>query len=261
MSLEWRSPLIFAHRGASAHAPENTLSAFELAIQEKADVIEMDAKLSADEQVVIIHDQTVDRTTDGFGRIKDFPLAALRKLNASAHFSDFLGKEYIPTLEEVIENFRGRIRFNIELSNYISPLDSLPVKVATLIDYFGIGDQVLVSSFHPIPLIRFHRLLPNIPIGFLARRGIAGALSRSSLGRSLVPYQALHIEKSDVSPKLILNAHRLGSRVHAYTVNEPLEIANLFSLGVDGIITDQPLIARQILESNLQIDLSTLKQG
>ena len=250
MSLAWRSPLIIAHRGASAHAPENTLAAFKLAILEKADVIEMDAKLSADKQVVVIHDQTVDRTTDGFGKIKDLPLAALRKLNASAHFPNILGKEYIPTLEEVIETFRGKIRFNIELSNYTSPFDALPVKVATLIDYYDIQDQVLVSSFHPIPLLRFQRFLPSVPIGFLAKRGITGALSRSRLGRYLVPYQTLHIEKSDISPKLIFHNHRLGSRVHAYTVNESQEIEKIISLGVDGIITDNPLMARKILESN-----------
>jgi glycerophosphoryl diester phosphodiesterase len=242
--------MIIAHRGASAHAPENTLSAFELAIHEKADVIEMDAKLSADEQVVIIHDQTVDRTTDGSGKIKDLPLAALRKLNASVHFPNILGKEYIPTLEEVIETFHGKIRFNIELSNYTSPFDALPVKVATLIDYYGILNQVLVSSFHPIPLMRFHRFLPSVPIGFLAKRGFTGVLSRSRFGRFLFSYQALHIEKSDISPKLILSTHRSGSRVLAYTVNESQEIKKLISLGVDGIITDNPILARQTLESD-----------
>lgn len=250
MSLEWRSPLIFAHRGASAHAPENTLSAFELAIHEKADVIEMDAKLSADEQVVIIHDQTVDRTTDGSGYVKDLPLKALRELNASAKFPNFIGKANIPTLEEIFENLRKKIHFNIELSNYSSPFDPLPIKVATLIEYYDILDQVLVSSFHPIPLMRFHRLLPSVPIGFLAKRGNAGALSRSRLGRFLVPYQALHIEKSDISPNLIITAQRTGSRVHIYTVNDPREITNILSQGVGGVITDYPLLARQILESN-----------
>lgn len=249
MSLDWRSPLIFAHRGASAHAPENTLSAFKLAIDEQADLIEFDAKLSADEQVVIIHDQTVDRTTDGKGYVKDLPLRELRKLNASAHFPNFTGKAYIPTLEEIIENFGGNIRFNIELSNYSSPFDPLPIKVATLIEYYDIIDQVLVSSFHPIPLMRFHRLLPSVPIGFLARPGNPGALSRSRLGRLLVPYHALHVAFSDTTPNLVSATQSSGSRVHTFTVNDPDDITTSFSLGVDGVITDYPLIARQILES------------
>jgi len=85
MILPWRKPLIFAHRGASAYAPENTLAAFNLAIHHNADVIEMDAKLSSDEQVVIIHDQTVDRTTNGTGRVDDLALSELRKLDAGSH--------------------------------------------------------------------------------------------------------------------------------------------------------------------------------
>ncbi len=249
MSLEWRSPLVFAHRGASAHAPENTLAAFELAIQEGADFIEMDAKLSADERVVIIHDQTVDRTTDGTGLVKELPLASLQELDASAKFPEFSGKEHIPTLEEVIETFRGRVRFNIELSNYFTPLDALPIKVATIIDYIGICDQVLISAFHPFAILRFHKLLPSIPIGFLARRGLPGALSRSRLGKKIVPYQAIHPDKDDVSYQLIRAAHSSDMRVHAYTVNDPQEMAKLLSLEVDGLITDYPSIARQIIET------------
>jgi glycerophosphoryl diester phosphodiesterase len=250
MSFNWRSPLVIAHRGASAHAPENTLSAFDAAIHLKADMIEFDTKLSADEQVVIIHDQTVDRTTDGTGYVGDLPLAALKELDASTHFPDFPHKEPIPTLEEAIKTFRGKILFNIELSNYKSPLDSLPIKVAELILHFSIVDQVLVSSFHPLPLRRFHQLLPSVPIGFLAKRGLSGFLSRSRLGKALVPYQALHPEKSDLSPNMVKSAQQSGMRVHPYVINEYDEIARLLSLGIDGIITDFPLLARQVIESN-----------
>jgi len=250
MSLNWRSPLIFAHRGASAHAPENTLSAFDLAIQLKADVIEFDAKLSADKQVVIIHDQTVNRTTDGAGYVGELPLAALKEFDASTHFSEFPNKEHIPTLEEVIEAFRGKTLFNIELSNYKSPFDALPSKVAQMILHFGIVDQVLVSSFHPLPLRKFHQLLPAVPIGFLAKRGISGFLSRSSFGKVLVSYLAIHPEKNDVSPNLVKTAQQSGFRVHPFLVNEHDELAKLFAVGIDGVITDYPSLARQVLESN-----------
>lgn len=250
MSLNWRSPLIFAHRGASAHAPENTLSAFELAIKMKADVIEFDAKLSADQHVVIIHDQTVDRTTDGAGFVSDLPVAALKELDASTYNPQFKHREFIPTLPEIIEAFRGKILFNIELSNYKSPFDPLPVKVAELILHYGIADQVLVSSFHPIPLRRFHPLLPSVPIGFLAKRGLSGYLSRGRLGEMLVPYQSIHPEKSDVSLNLVRSAKQSGKRVHSYVINEYDEIARLFSIGIDGVITDYPLLAHQVLESN-----------
>ena len=249
MRFHWRSPLIFAHRGASAHAPENTMSAFEMAIQHNADVIELDAKLSADGKVVIIHDQTVDRTTDGTGRVSDLQLAALREFNASAHFPEYSKPEYIPTLEEVFETFRGRILINIELGNYRSPFDALHIKVSELIRHFAMGEQVLISSFHPVPLRRFKKLSPSVPIGILARRGIGGLLSRSWFGRSIVPYQALHIEKGDVSPNLVIATQQSGHKVHVYTVNEENEMGRLYSLGIDGIITDNPLMAFQVINT------------
>jgi glycerophosphoryl diester phosphodiesterase len=107
--LHWRSSLIFAHRGASAHALENTIAAFELAIQMKADVIELDTKLTADEQAVVIHDQTVDRTKDGSGKVNNMPLAALRELDASSHYGEEFQYEPIPTLKEVLEVCAGKI--------------------------------------------------------------------------------------------------------------------------------------------------------
>src|SRR5215204_4501911 len=93
-------PVIFAHRGASAHAPENTLAAFELALAQGADGIELDAKLSADGHVVVIHDATVDRTTDKHGRVKDMSLAELRSLDAGTFFEEKYHREKVPTLEE-----------------------------------------------------------------------------------------------------------------------------------------------------------------
>jgi glycerophosphoryl diester phosphodiesterase len=247
MSLSWGSPLIFAHRGASAHAPENTLAAFELAIQQNADVIELDTKLSADGHVVVIHDQSVDRTTNGSGRVSELTLVSLRELDAGSHFSDTFRGEQIPTLEEVLEIYAGRTFLNIELTNYRTPFDALPMKIAQLIELCDQETQILVSSFHPIPLRRFHHLLPSIPIGFLAKRGAAGVISRSWIGNALIPYQAIHLEKSDVSSALITKAHQSGKRVHTFTVNSADEMAKLLSLNVDGIISDDPIIAHQVI--------------
>ena len=247
MVLQKRRPLIFAHRGASAHAPENTLAAFELAIQHNADLIELDAKLSADQRVVLIHDRTVDRTTDGTGRVADLPYAALRELNASYKFRDQYPDEILPTLEQVCEVFGGKIGINIELTNYTTPFDRLVSEVARIIRHFQLQDQVFVSSFHPVPLRRFHDLCPEIPIGFLAKPGLPGYLSRGWLGRSIVPYAALHLEKSDVTARVISAGQRFGHRIHTFTVNDASEMGYLISLGVDGIITDHPLLASQVV--------------
>ena len=250
MILHWRSPLIFAHRGASAHAPENTIAAFELAIQKKADVVELDTKLTSDEQVVVIHDQKVDRTTDGSGKVNNLPLAALRELDAGSHFGEDFQNEPIPTLEEALEVCAGKIFINIELTNHMTPFDTLAKKVSQLIAHFALENHILTSSFHPIPIRTFHQLSPTIPTGFLAKSGPAGFLSRSWLGRAIVHYQAIHPEKSDVSPNLVKKAHKYGQRVYPFTVNAPEEMAKLFNMRVDGIITDDPALARQIFDAS-----------
>ena len=250
MVFHKRSPLVFAHRGASAHAPENTLAAFDLAIQHKADILELDVKLSADLRVVAIHDRTVDRTTDGTGRVADLPYAALRGLNASYKFRDQYPDEIIPTLEQVFEVFGGKVGINIELTNYTTPFDKLADEVAHIIGNYQLQDQVFVSSFHPVPLRKFHDLCPEVPIGFLAKPGLPGYVSRGWLGRSIVPYAALHPEKSDVTARVIGAGKQFGHRIHTFTVNDAAEMGYLISLGVDGLITDHPLLASQVIANN-----------
>lgn len=240
-------PTIFAHRGASAYAPENTLVAFELAIHQKADAIELDVKLSSDDQVVVIHDQTVDRTTNGTGRVNDLPLAALLELDAGSHFDTAYKGESIPTLSQVFETVGRKIFINIELTNYSSPSDSLPQRVAKLTNEYGLADNVLFSSFHPTVLRRIHRLLPTVPIGFLTHPGLIGVLGRTWFGKSLVDYQALHPELQNASRELVKNMHKAGLRVHVYTVNQVEDMKRLFAYGVDGIFTDDPIRAREAL--------------
>jgi glycerophosphoryl diester phosphodiesterase len=140
-------PTIFAHRGASAHAPENTLAAFELALAQGADGIELDAKLSADEHVVVIHDATVDRTTDRHGRVKDMSLAELRSLDAGRFFAEKYRGEKIPTLEEVFEGVGKSTFVNVELTNYDTPGDHLVEYVCVQVKKFGLQKQVMFSSF------------------------------------------------------------------------------------------------------------------
>jgi len=249
MVAQQQRPLIFAHRGASAYAPENTLAAFELAIQQKADLIELDAKLCADQRVVIIHDRTLDRTTDGYGRVEDHTYAELQKFNASYTFQDQFPNERIPLLEEVLELCRGNIHINIELGNYHTPLDNLPQKVSSVINHYQLHDQVIVSAFHPLSLIKFHSLSPDVVIGFLARSGWQGYLTRSWLGRMLIPYDALHPYKDDVTPQLMRTSDKYGFQVNTFTVNDPIEMTALISLGVHGIITDDPLNAHEVIQA------------
>jgi glycerophosphoryl diester phosphodiesterase len=244
--MQSSGPLIFAHRGASAYAPENTLASFRLAAELGADGIELDTKLSSDGVVVVMHDQTVDRTTNGKGSTSNLTADALHQLDAGSHFSLKYKGEPVPTLEEVFEAVGNRVYINVELTNYASPLDALPGRVAELIRKHGLVDRVIISSFHPLNLIRFRKLLPSVPLALLALKGQAGGWARSWVG-GLFPQNALHPYFSDVDAALVERVHRGGKKVNVWTVNNEAEICRLLACKVDGIITDDPVLAKKVL--------------
>jgi len=246
-----RKPIIFAHRGASAYAPENTISAFELAVQQKADAIELDTKLTIDGHVVVFHDQTLDRTTGASGRVIDSKLADLKLLDAGSHFDIAFRGEPIPTLEEVFEAVGKETYINVELTNYASLTDRLPELVAEIVKKHNLVDRVLFSSFNPLALIRARRALPQVPIGLLADEGKKGRWARSWPG-TLLRYQTLHPAYQDVDAALVERTHQRGCGLITYTVNSPDEIKRLFQLDVDGIFTDDPPTAIQILSATNQ---------
>jgi len=238
-------PIIFAHRGASASAPENTLAAFEEAYDLGAEAIELDVQLNADQRAIVIHDTTVDRTTDGTGRVRDLSLEKLKSLDAGCFFSTKFAGERIPLLEEVFEVFGRKLFINIELKNYDSPFNALPEIVANLVKQAQLQEWVMFSSFNPISLSRIHRLLPEIPVGFLTSTGWGGAFGRKLVGSWLSP-QAIHPNKEDVTEKMIASQHKVGRRVNVWTVNKFEEMKYLAKLGVDGIITDHPARAMEV---------------
>ena len=240
-------PTIFAHRGSKNHAPENTLAAFKLAVTQGAPAIELDAKLTADGEIVVFHDRTLERTTDGTGRLQDKTLAALKELDAGSYFSPAFKGEPIPTLAEVFEAVGHQVFINIELTNYATPKDQLPDKAAALVAKFGLQKKIMFSSFNHYALQRANRLIPGVPLGLLAPPGILGVPARSWLGRKWVAYQALHPALRDATPRLIKKSHQRGHRVHVYTVNKPADILRLFHYGVDGIFTDDPPLAFDVL--------------
>ncbi len=236
------TPVIFAHRGASAHAPENTLAAFELALQQGADALELDVKLSADGHVIVIHDPTVDRTTGARGRVKDLTLADLRALDAGSFFSASFRGEKIPTLEEVFEAVGRRTFINVELTNYKTPRDHLVESVCMLVKKFGLQKRILFSSFLAVNLVSARRYLPEVPTALLALNGILGWWPRS-FGFAFGKYDALHPNLKDTTPNLIYFAHRLRRRIHVWTVNEEADLRRLFKWNVDGVFTDDPQLA------------------
>ena len=200
------TPAIIAHRGYSALAPENTLSAFDLAIHHNADGIELDAKFSKDGRVVIIHDQTVDRTTNSRGQGKSFTLNELQAMDAGSYFEQKFKGEQIPSLDEVLKNIGDQTFLNIELTNYSHPFNNLPNVVAKLSFSEGLIHNILISSFNPIVLMKMHRILPDVSLGFLILPGKKGLLTRI-ISNFLVPYDTLNIEFNDVSKELVNTYH------------------------------------------------------
>ena len=238
---------MYAHRGANKGAPENTLAAFCLAQQLGADGIEMDVKLTADGEVVVMHDQTVDRTTDGHGRLRDFRLAELRRLDAGSWFDGTFHSEKVPTLAEIFETLKNGILYDIELTNYSTPFDNLLEKVLALVQKYGLAGNVMVSSFLPTNISHFRRLAPAIPGGVIALHGWAGALSRSFVGRWFAPLVVIPVYL-DVTQNYVRMQKALGRKVIPWTVNEPADMLRLMEWGADGLITDVPDLARATLE-------------
>ena len=230
-------PKIIAHRGASAHAPENTIAAFQLALEQGADGIELDVMLSKDGHLVVIHDDTVDRTTGGKGYVRDMNLEELKSLDAGEGQS-------IPTLDEVFEEFGGRLIINVELKNYTSVFDGLPIETAKLVKKHQLGESVIVSSFNPFNLPRFHARMPEVDLGLLTQPNTA----KKWVWR-LFKYDALHPHFSDVDQVLVAALHSRNRKVNVWTVDEPSEIQRLAALEVDSIITNDPKAAREVLEA------------
>jgi glycerophosphoryl diester phosphodiesterase len=242
---EIKRPIIFGHRGACAYAPENTMASFQLAADQGADAIELDAKLSADGQVVVIHDQSVERTTNGKGAVRSLNLADLKKLDAGTSFSDKFAGEPIPTLEEVFIALGKKVYINVELTNYSSGLDVLPDKVAALVKKHKLEDWVLFSSFFILNILRIRTLLPQTPAAILTLEGKEGKILRGNVGRLAAP-EIIHPYKTDATEEFIQKQHDLRRRVHVWTVNEPAEMRRLFKANVDGIFTDDPITALKI---------------
>jgi glycerophosphoryl diester phosphodiesterase len=244
---QFTRPAVIAHRGASAFAPENTLAAFRLALELGADGVELDAMLCAGDEVVVIHDDLVDRTTGARGMVRQMKLPQLKALDAGSLFDPKFAGEPIPTLDEVFAEIGSRAVINVELKNYTTPTDALPDKVVDLVIRHGLQDSVLFSSFHPLNLIRVRRRLPRTPAAILTLVGKQGRLLRGWLGRQVAP-KYIHPYYSDVDAESMAREHKLGRRVNTWTVNEESEMNRLINIGIDGIITDNPSLARRVLE-------------
>lgn len=239
-------PVIFAHRGASSHAPENTLASFMLAVEQGAKAIELDVQLTADKEVVVFHDLFLNRTTDGRGKLSDFTLSEIKALNAAVGFEPGYQEERIPTLDEVFSALPEDIFINIELKDFSFLTDNLPEKTAQVIDRFHAHNRVLISSFNPAALKNFFQFQPNIPRGRLLSGFMGINLYRFHPTLS-VRFQSIHLPYKLLSSSQIRSFKKRGLKVFTYTLNHPEDILRSIELGVDGFFTNDPAFARRLI--------------
>jgi len=237
-------PLVIAHRGASSAAPENTLAAFDAAREAGADGIELDVRLCATGEPVVIHDARVDRTTNGCGAVSVLGLAELRRLDAGSWFSERFAGEPVPTLDEALEVAAGHLLVNVEIKGADATAEAAPLvtAIASVVRSHGMADWVLVSSFDPLALVQMRRAAPELPLALLYSQ-----IPSSDLRRRLPDLCAVHPRHDLVNGSAVEAAHRCGRLINTWTVNERTDMLRLTDLGVDGIITDDPALLRQTL--------------
>ena len=239
-------PLNLGHRGASAYAPENTLAAFRLAADMGADGIELDAKLSRDGAVVVIHDATVDRTTNGSGQVSELSLAELKALDAGSKFDVKYAGEQVPTLDEVFDAVADRLIVNVELTNYNDLRDGLEYKVVELIEERGLAERVMVSSFSPLNLRHVKRAAPDIVCGLLYRPDMPLLFRRAWLAWLVPGLEARHPHYSMIDAALVTKVHARRQKINTWTVNEEADMRRMVHAEVDAIMTDRPDVLKSI---------------
>lgn len=234
---------IFAHRGSKGTHPENTMSAFKEALRIGADGVEFDVQLTKDNQVVVIHDETVDRTTTGTGYVKDYTLAELQQLDAGIKFdSAFIG-ERIPTLEEVLALYQPTsFLINIELKNDLFRYEGMEEKVIAFVRQYQLEDRVILSSFNHDCIAYLQTLNTSIELALLYDTYDEQVI----IDMNNKEQTSFHPNGSLLTKEIIEEAHKHQLTIRTYTINKVEDMLTAYHLGVDAIFTDFPEQALQI---------------
>ena len=225
--------LVIAHRGASSYAPENTLAAFDLALQLGVKHLECDVHASRDGQIVIIHDDTVDRTTNGTGRVTDYTLAELQKLDAGSWFGEQFAGEHIPTCEDILARYKGRAHFHIEIKGRTA---HLAVWTVDLIRRHAMTDQVTITSFQIAPLQETRAYAPELPTGWLVPEASDAIIAQAqALGITQLCPRA-----PTITPALVQRLQTAGFVVRAWGVATEELMRQVVEAGAAGMTINFP---------------------
>lgn len=230
---------ITAHRGSSRTAPENTIPAIEAAVEEMADSVEIDVQMTADGVVVLGHDASLKRVAGVNRSIASMTFEELEKLDVGSWFSSEYAGTRIPSLSEVLELCSQKTSLNIEIK-YVGKNSELPEKTAEMVREYGMENQCVITSTNLSYLKRVKEALPEIRTGYIISAAYGNFYSSEDV-------DFISIRSGFVTSALMQNAHEQGKAVYAWTVNTKSELERLTLLGVDGIITDRPVLAREIV--------------
>jgi len=244
-ATRWRRtkgrPRVWAHRGDSAHAPENTLLAFDKARAAGADGIELDVRFDGDGNVVVFHDSLLDRLTGQPGRIEQISAAERARLR--------VGGEPVPLLADVLATVDRELEIDVELKvEKLGRAGALAEATARIIKASGRAEQVVVSSFDPIALVQLHIFLPDIALGYLFHEDQALPMRRGWIG-TLIGASLAHPQHTLCTPARVQAWHRAGLPVNTWTVDDAAELARLAQLGVDGVFCNDPGHAIAVLSA------------
>ncbi len=228
---------IFAHRGASGYAPENTMAAFELAIEQGAHGIETDVHLTRDGKIVITHDPVLGRTIPAKGSLKDYTLEELKEFGCGAWFGPEFAGEKIPELKDLLNLIKDRdIRLNIEIKLGGPYYEGLEAKLAGELAGWDMDERIIISSFNHYSLLLMEKHRPSLDRGFLTASMLIDSWDYVKRNGG----QALHPHFSCVTPDTAVSCRDAGVAINTYTVNNRDEARRLIQAGIDGIITNYP---------------------
>jgi glycerophosphoryl diester phosphodiesterase len=225
--------MVIAHRGASSYAPENTLAAFDLALQMGVRHIELDVDFTSDDHIVVIHDDTVDRTTNGSGPVTIHTLAALRGFDAGSWFGAKFAGERIPMFDEVLERYKGRVHIHTEIKGH-SPY--LSQRTADLIRKHGMEEQVTITSFQNMRLEEIRAYAPELPTGWLVVE-VSDAIIAQARAMGLTQ---LCPRANTVTPELVRRLHAEGFVARAWGVTTEELMQQVVQAGADGMTVNFP---------------------
>ncbi len=233
---------VMAHRGYSGKYPENTMLAFQKAVEVGCDGIELDVQLTKDGVLVIIHDEMIDRTTDGTGAVKDYTYEELKKFNAAVNFGNVTEFQPIPTFEEYCAWIaETNIDTNIEIKTGRYYYEDIEKKTLDMVHKYGLEKKILYSSFNHMSLVKIKELLPEAECGALLNEvglGNAGFYCHS------YGFQCYHPGYKGLTKEIVDNCKKYGIKINVWTVNGMDELEQLEEWGCDGVITNYPEVCK-----------------